>query len=130
MDTIPTVADLRIAYPEFTAEAFPDAQVQYQIGLASRLTGKRGFGSLWSDAILALAAHSLALAWGRSQQAGVGGVGGVPSGAVTSKSVGGASISYDASVGNIDGAGLYAATSYGRQYYAWARRFGAGGIQL
>ncbi|MET3481550.1 DUF4054 domain-containing protein [Methylobacterium sp. 1973] len=128
-----TLASFRQAFPEFTPEKYPDGTVTYNLGLSSRLLDAVRWGELYDDGILFLTAHNLALTAPAGAVGGIGGgaVGiGVPTGIVSSKSVGPISKSIDTSVGLQDGAGLYGATSYGRRYYQLLTMFGAGGIQL
>ena len=126
-----TPAALRTMYPEFTAAIYPDATIADWLETAELLVNRPRFGRLADKAVLAVAAHYLATAQAAQATAQrTGSAGGVPSGAVTSKSVGGGSISYDPSIGSVAGSGIYNATSYGRLFVTWTRMFGAGGVQL
>lgn len=119
----------RKAFPELTPAVAPDDTVTYWLETAELLVNRLRFGRLADQAVLNVAAHyvATAIAAGRG---GAASIGAVPSGAVTGKSVGGASISFDPSIGSVEGSGIYNATLYGRRFATWARMFGAGGLQL
>lgn len=73
------------------------------------------------------AAHYLT-AYGSTASGGNGNGGML--GVVASKSVDGASVSYDTSTGTEEGAGFWNMTAYGRELYQLMQIFGAGGIQI
>lgn len=123
----------RETFPEFgDPVAYPDKAVESRIRIATGFVSKSRWGRLYEDGVLWLAAHYLALSGPVKKSGGATASGPIPApnGAVASKSLGGASISYDTSVGLPENAGVYGATAYGRQYIVWLRAFGAGGIQL
>ena len=126
-----TVAGFRDYFPEFKDTArFPDTQIQRNLDLSSRLLRESVWGELYDDGIAYLTAHNIALMTPPAGAGAASGAIGVPSGVVSSKAVGSVSKSYDTSVGLDASAGLYGATTYGRQYFQWLGLFGAGGIQL
>lgn len=126
-----SVETFRTAFPEFKAAVYPDATITDWLETAELLVNRLRFGRLGDQAVLNVAAHYLATAQAAKAAADASGsAGGIPSGAVTSKSVGGASIGYDASIGSVEGSGIYNATVYGRRFATWTRMFGAGGVQL
>ena len=51
-------------------------------------------------------------------------------GIVSSKSVDGASVSFDTSTGAEQGAGFWNQTAYGREYWQLIQMMGAGGVQI
>lgn len=126
----PTVGTFRIAFPEFTPDVASDDTVTYWLETAELLVNRRVFGRLADQAVLNVAAHYIATAAANAAAAKAGAIGAIPSGAVTGKSLGGASISYDPSIGSVEGSGIYNATVYGRRFATWTRMFGAGGVQL
>lgn len=127
-----TLASFRQAFPEFASDKYPDGTVTYNLGFAARLLDEVRWGELYDDGVMFLTAHNLALSVPASASGSSGGGGGigVPTGIVSSRSVGPISKSIDTSIGLQDGAGLYGATSYGRRYYQLLNMMGAGGIQL
>ena len=121
--------DFRAAFPGISESDFPDAAVSVYLALADRFFDP----VLWSDEatrrhVMGLyAAHYLA---GRGS-ASVGvkkGQGAV--GIVSSKSVDGASVSYDTGTASESGAGFWNATPYGKELYRLLRIFGTGAVQL
>lgn len=126
-----TVATFREQFPEFgDATAYPDAQVQFQISYASKQLNPERWGDLLDEGTSLIAAHNLALSRISARSGVGGGIPGAASGLATSKSVGGASVSYDVSVGSVEGFGPYNLTLYGRQYAYLMSTLGAGGFQL
>lgn len=119
----------RSAYPEFDSLQYPDAAVLVRLKLAEKFFSEE----LWPDedvrahCIGLYAAHFLA-AHGSRAAGGEGGAG--VTGVVSSKSVDGASISYDVGSTVEQGAGFWNATPYGRELYQILRVFGAGAVQL
>ena len=119
------VASFRTLFAQFADPAqYPDAGVQAWLNQAFYYVNcawgpQQGWGQgLW-------AAHELA----KLAMAATAAKGGNPlgiTGIISSKSVGPVSVSYDTSLGTVEGAGQYNLTLYGRQYYQNALLFGAG----
>ena len=119
----------RTTFPELDAESFPDAAVLVRLKIAEKFFSE----DLWPDETIRdhciglYAAHFL-VAHGSRAAGGEGGAG--VTGVVASKSVDGASISYDVGSTVEQGAGFWNATTYGRELYQILRVFGAGAVQL
>lgn len=130
MSTV-SIAEFREAFPTFTAERFPDSAVQFRLDLAESFIDAKLIGdeTVWSHMVKLYVAHYLAVA-GSAASGGVGTDTGAGMGVVASKSVDGASISYDVSSTAIADAGLWNATIFGRELLSLLRLFGAGAIQL
>jgi len=122
----PTLADFRIAFPEFSE--VPDETVQYYLDLASELVCE----SLWSSelkyqrAVMLVAAHMLYLSLQRESGAG-GGI--QPGQLIASESVGDVSVSMDNSLLAINAkydpiTHAYNQTAYGREYLMLLRTVG------
>lgn len=75
-------------------------------------------------------AHNLVLEWQALQQANSGGAPGTQIGVVTSKSVGGVSVSYDVSQIVDQNSGFWGQTQYGLRFIRLARLRGSGPIQI
>jgi hypothetical protein len=124
-----TLDEFRSAYPGFTAETFPDSAVSARLTIAAKLLSPQ----VWPDEGLRkhvqglYTAHYLT-AQGSAAAGGSGG--GAASGIVASKSVDGASVSYDTGTASETGAGFWNLTPYGRELWKLMRVFGAGAIQL
>lgn len=125
------VAEFRLAFPEFADESvYPDSAITFWAELAEGLCAERIFKSLYKKALFLCVAHFITLAAQNVAGASGGGSAGSAGRVVASKAVGAVSISYDNANGTETNAGQWNATSYGRQYYALARLFGAGCVQL
>ena len=128
-----TVEQFREAFPTFTEEAYPDTAVSIQLTFANKFFSSRRWGDeTIRDHVMGLyAAHYLS-AYGSTAAGGTSSSGGgSPTlGIVASKSVDGASISYDTSSTAWNDAGFWNATPYGRELWYLMRIFGAGAIQL
>lgn len=75
-------------------------------------------------------AHYATKAASRQAQASGGGIAGQSSGAVASKSVGGASVSYDLMAASFSGVGDWSTTEYGRAYLTIIRPYSVGILQV
>lgn len=121
------ISQFRALFPAFAdTGAFPDATIQMWLDLAANFVNcawgpMQAFGQgLW-------AAHELAkltMAGAPGQQ--LNGIVGVPS----SRAVDSVSVSYDTSIGTVEGAGSYNLTIYGRQWYQLSQIFGMGPWQF
>lgn len=124
------LSDFRQAFPEINEDEYPDGVVLIRLKLADKFFSPR----LWQDSevrkhVMGLyAAHYLTVV-GKAA-AGGSGQGGAQLGVVSSKSVDGASVSYDTTTASENGAGFWNATAYGRELWQLLRVFGAGAVQL
>ena len=126
-----TPASFRGDFPEFAAtDLYPDSQVSFWLTLATELLPFSRWGSLVDYGVELFAAHNLALSRLAGNTANAGGVAGVGTGLVASKSVGPLSVSYDTAAGRVDGAGAYNLTTYGTRLWQLMRMFGAGGVYV
>mgnify|MGYP005850182411 FL=1 len=120
------------AFPEFSDDvAWPVTRVQSRIDLSNCFVRVRDdLCDSAANHIKGLyVAHYLA-AQGPSSESGklVQSAGGT--GIVSSKSVDGASVSFDTSTGAEQGAGFWNVTVYGREYWQLIQMMGAGGVQI
>lgn len=125
-----TVTQFREMFPALTEALFPDTAVQIRLTMANEFFSpvRWGDGDIRQYAMGLFTAHYLT-AYG-SQAEGGSGVGGSVMGVVSSKSVDGASVSYDTSSTAWHDAGFWNATPYGRELWYLMRIYGAGAIQL
>jgi hypothetical protein len=124
-------AKFRTDFPEFSdSTAYPDSQVTFWIGIATRLINADRWGDLTDFGIELLVAHNLVLWKQASKAAAGGGVPGLASGVTASKAVADVSVGYDTSVASVEDGGNYNLTTYGTRYLEFVSLFGAGGIQL
>lgn len=134
MSTQMTVKRFRETFPVFTSDLYPDAVVEMRLSLADRFFSP----AVWQPEVVREHAMSLYVAhylaaYGSKASGGSGcGSAGqaMGMGVVTSKSVDGASVSYDVNVGAEAGAGFWNSTPWGRELYGLMRVFGAGAVQL
>ena len=125
-----SLEDFRLAFPGLTAESFPDGAVEARLAVGSEFFAGPPWDAsdvLQKHVIGLYAAHCLS-AHGSAASGGTGGAG--ASGTVTSKSVDGASVSFDAGSTSEAGAGWWHLTPYGKELYRLMQIFGAGARQL
>jgi hypothetical protein len=84
----------------------------------------------WLHGVSLYVAHELVLANQNIKAASVGGSPGQSAGVATSKTVGTATVSYDATSISEKDAGFWNLTNYGKQFYRLVKIFGARPIQL
>lgn len=129
------VAGFRAVFAEFGDEArYPDARIQFGLTEAGLRLTEEVWGELRDSGIANYVAHGLALS-GPTVAAGAGsGSGtaapGLATGLVTSKSVGPISKSYDVSVGQTEGGGIFNTTRYGQAFLTMARSVAVGARQF
>lgn len=123
------------------AVAYPDIGVSYWLGIAGLLLNTARFGvpgatavspptCLYDFATELFVAHNLALEKRARDAAAAGSAPGLSSGVVSSESVGGVSVGYDASAGLVEGAAHWNLTTYGVRFIMLARACGAGPVQI
>jgi hypothetical protein len=115
------------AFPEF-ADAATYTQIQFDLweAEAERELSADRFGGSLPLAVMLFAAHNMALSAKAAKAAATGGIAGGSLAAVSSKSVGSVSVSYDTSDSSIDGAGEWNATGYGQRLYRMLKSFNTG----
>ena len=125
-----TVAEFRQLYPSFTEELYPDEAVQIRLTIADKTFSDPPWKApdMRNHAMGLFTAHFLQMQG--SAAVGGSGKGGSPSGLVSSKSVDGASVSFDTGSASWADAGFWNLTPYGRELWYLMRIFGAGAIQL
>lgn len=125
-----TIDEFRTRFPAFTALLFPDESVQIRLNLADKFFSE----TLWKDSDLRkhvmglYTAHFLMMVG--SKGSGGPGKSDPASGLVSSKSVDGASVSFDTGSTSWAGAGFWNQTPYGRELWYLMQHFGAGAVQL
>lgn len=125
------IALFRSSFPEFADDVkYTDSQINYWGALAECTTSKPRFECAYDNVIFLYIAHSLALAQKNILQSGFGGVPGGDSGAISSKAVGSASVSFDSTASSEGDAGHWNQTIYGRQYIRLLRLFSQGCYQI
>jgi hypothetical protein len=127
-----TVEEFRAAFPQFTAELYPDGRVQFYLTLASKQLNPARWEELLPEGTALFVAHYLTLEKRASQSKDGAGSIEVAAGPVIaeSKTVGGVSVSKSkagsAATGDVQ-AGLWNDTHFGKQFYGLVKIVGAGG---
>lgn len=119
---------------QFTAFAsssvYPDGMINAWLAIGVQFVNADRWGELTDFGVSLWLAHNLVIQKRMNDQAAAGMTPGSNPGIVVSKTVDGASISYDVSAVTEQGAGHWNSTSFGTQFYRYMRMFGAGGIQI
>ena len=116
------LANFRTLFPEFAdTAAFPDATIQMWIIVGEAQMDVTRWGDLYEHGSMLFIAHNLKLVVDGGNAGG---------GAVSSKTVGSVSVSYDTSQSMLPNAGHWNQTMYGRQFAQLARLIGGGVVQL
>jgi len=137
-----TVSSFRLDFPEFSSTAdYPPSAVTYYIALSNLLLNQNRFGPpaatvtnpptcMFDMAQELFVAHHLVLERAAQVAAAGGGLPGEARGAVSSKSTGPISISYDSGASLDPKAGHWNDTEYGKRFWKLVMIFGAGVIQV
>ena len=121
------IALFRGNFVEFTDPIkYPDEMLTFWADIGERLTSIDRYGDIYPHAVNLFVAHNISIA----ARSGSASVPGLPRGALSSKTVGSVSMSYDTSSAMTPGAGHWNLTTYGAQYARLAQLFGAGVLQL
>lgn len=125
------VAQFRADFPEFASTTdYPSSMVTFWGGIAEQLVDVSRWGTLYDQGVSLFVAHNIALQRKNIQAAAGGGVPGAQSGAISSKSVGTVSVSYDTAASMMPNAGHWNMTVYGIQFIQLGRLLCAGAVQL
>jgi hypothetical protein len=123
------VAQFRLDFPEFASETiYTSNMVNFWASIAVKMLDLSRWGDLYTQGQSLYVAHNLVIQ--RRNIAGAGSGGSTVTGAISSKSVGSVSVSYDNQIATMPNAGQWALTVYGLQYLQLARLIGAGAVQL
>jgi len=130
-----SVDDFRTAMPAFSESIITDAQLQAFIELANDIVQYARWHNLWQEGMRLCIAHYVTLFLQQPQEgATVDEVlnAGKVQGSVSSKSVGGVSVSFDNStaISDLQGWGTWKLTIYGAQFAQLAKMVGKGGMYI
>lgn len=126
-----TVANFRTSFPEFTdAPKYPDSQIQFWLDVGTLLVNAERWGDLTYLGVFLFAGHNLALEYQAIKTSATGGIPGLSSGLLSSKSVDKVAAGYDTATGSEIGGGHWNLTIYGKRYYRMAKLLGAGPVQV
>ena len=125
-----TPDEFREIFPLFADTAkFPDARIQYWLTLGETQIVTARWGKLFRHGVALYAAHYLSLESNITSGGTYGKGGGGPI-TVASKTVGSVSKTESYSTLAYEGAGNYAETEFGRQFWDLIKQCGAGGMQV
>lgn len=119
------------AFPEFSnATKYPAAGINFWITQAYAQLNAQRFGAALDLAAMLFVAHNTVLGARDAATAAASGVTGQATGPLASKSVGGASASYDVGAVSTAGAGIYNSTSYGQRLYYMIQQYCSGPVYV
>lgn len=126
-----TVAQFRELLPEFAdTSKYSNTTLQLWLGIAANMLDVNRWADYYNIGISYFVAHKITTSLISQRAAQSGGIPGSQAGAISSKSVGGLSVSFDSSSTAVSGAGNWNMTSYGREFYSLAMMIGMGPIQV
>lgn len=121
----------RTTFPEFNdVVRYPTEMIEFWASLAMLQVLPSRWKRCWNQGVSLYVAHEISLAAQNVKTSRSGGTPGTFGGVANSKTVGGASVSYDSNSTSEKDAGYWNLTNYGRQFLRLAKIFGAGAIQL
>ena len=122
------VEKFRTSFPEFAdVTVYPKSTIAFWADLGAELISQSRWRRKYQAGLFLFVAHNLVLAGQNARVAAAGGAPGRHQGAVSSKTVGSVSVSYDTSnIGNPKD-GVWNLTTYGQQYRDLMRLVGTGG---
>lgn len=126
-----TAASFRGHLPEFAdAGRFPNAVIDYWIAIAVQLVNAARWSTLTDMGVESFVAHQISLERQAIDAADAGGVPGLSTGIINSKSVDKVSVGYDTQGGAELDAGHWNLTIYGKRFIRFSRMMGAGPVQV
>lgn len=121
----------RTDFPAFVDETiYPDAQVNFYLGLGTKLLSSPRWSDLRDYGLELFVAHNLVLSAMDAEASSAGDQPGTNTGAVASMAVDKVNISFDNTASLDEKAGHWNLTTYGKQFIRLARMVGTGGVQL
>lgn len=128
----PITADqFRLDFHEFSSSVtYPDTMIDFWLTVAANFVRQCVWGNQYGLGCELYAAHNLVLEAQAQRASQTGGIPGVATGPINSKSVDKVSVGYDTGVASEEGAGNWNLTTYGLRFKRLADLFGMGGIQL
>ncbi|MGO8908082.1 MAG: DUF4054 domain-containing protein [Bradyrhizobium sp.] len=124
-----TPATFVAMFPEFAnSTTYPTVGIQAWLNEAYNQLNAYRFGASLDLAAMLWTAHNIVLGARAAAMAASNGNVGEAAGPVQQKSVGQVSVNYDTQAAALEGAGIYATTSYGQRFWKMAQAFAAGGL--
>lgn len=126
------IALFRQSFPEFSDEyKYTDSMITFWSGLGEKLLNETRWDDFYVEGLQLFTAHHLIMAYQNETLAAANKTPGTgASGVVSSKSVGGVSVSYDTGSITLQDAGNFNLTTYGRSFWQLMLIVGMGGYQV
>jgi hypothetical protein len=123
------ISTFRTNFPEFTdTTKYPDARITFWYNVAYKMLNIERWGDFLDEGYSLFVAHNITLSEVNTAAVAIpGNVPGRNTSLISSKSVGGVSVSLDNQASLEDAAGNYNETVYGRQFIRLSRIVGMGG---
>lgn len=127
-----TIAQFRQDFPEFSDGAvYTDASITFWANVADSLLNANRWGDLLLFGTELFVAHNIVLEEiDKTAADNAGGIPGMDSGVISSKSAGSVSVSMDTQASIENEGGNYNLTTYGTRFLRLARLKGIGGLQI
>lgn len=126
-----TIEQFRQAMPGFSDSAvFDDPSLQLWLDAADKLHHEERWGDLLTLGKQLFVAHYITVDALMAKEAGMGGIGGLRSGAITSEGGDSVNVSFDVSGTTEVDAGHWNQTVWGKRYIRLARLVGAGPVHV
>jgi hypothetical protein len=127
-----TESEFREHFPEFKSPTkYTSEQVTYWLGIADMmLVNPLRWATMRNNGIELFTAHNLVLEYQAQKASASGAVPGIQTGAVSGKTIGPVSVSYDSAAGLELNGGHWNLTNYGTRFLRLARMIGAGPVQV
>lgn len=121
-------ATFRENFPAFASEVkYPDTMIAFWAGIGDKLLNQVRWGDLYEHGLELFVAHKITLEAKNVTDGAAGRTPGLTTGVISSKSVGGVSVSYDTNMASLSDAGNYNMTQYGRDFWQLVQIVGMGG---
>lgn len=126
-----TAGQFRTAFPEFKDNVvYSDQLITTWASVAQAQVSQTKWGTQWLLGVNLYVAHEITIEAQQQRAAAAGGAAGTFGGVANTKTVGSATVGYDATTTTEKDAGWWNLTTYGKQFIRLARIFGAGCVQL
>lgn len=126
-----TTASFRTLFTEFASAArYPDPTISAYLALAPKFVNVDRWAELADFGVSLWIAHMLVLSAPNQAAAARGKTPGQRVGVINSKSIDGASVSYDTTVATLKDAGHWNMSTYGLQFKQYSQMMGAGPLQI
>lgn len=126
-----TPSSFRTDFSAFAdASVYPDDGIQFWLTIAGLSLDPCRWAEMLDLGAELFVAHNLILEQQSNRTAATGGIPGVTSGPIASKSVDKLAVAYDVQAAILEGGGDFNLTTYGLRFLRMARMFGSGGMQL